>query len=188
MNTCGERIARMQGFLNESIITKNEKHRKRLVVWGIVLLVWFGGCGIAGLTGDENLRDGVGFYFAITALSIWFIIRAKQINKEIELAKHYNTVFICDENGIVDVGELEDHMGKGRVAIFDDLEKLLKKSYFVGVDLQLEGKAGVKLFKPEEVIEIKGYVTVNCPSCGATNRIKKGCLGTCKFCGGAIKD
>ena len=34
--------------------------------------------------------------------------------------------------------------------------------------------------------KIKSFVVVECPNCGATASVEKGCVGRCEYCGGII--
>lgn len=177
----------MQGFLNENVVKIKENKRKKQMIWGIALIVLFGSCGIEGLCGNEKLKDGVVLYFTFTALGIWLLICAFKTYMELQRAKFYNSVFCCDADGFLSIGELENHTGKNAVVIFREIEMLIKKDYFIGCDMQYESNAGVRLLHSDEIMNLKGFTVVKCASCGGVNRIKIGVTGTCKFCAGPIK-
>lgn len=103
----------------------------------------------------------------------------------IEAANRYNAIFICDSDGIVTISELTKQTGKDPAGIIGEIDKLLNKGYLCGCTLKKEGQPCVVL--SDGKADESGFVTVKCPACGGTTRIRTGSNGKCEYCGGELK-
>ena len=73
------------------------------------------------------------------------------------------------------------------------VNRMIEKNYFVNAYIDQSGK--IVLADREQMNQVVGnnngrkdFVTIACPSCGGVNRLTKGQVGKCEFCGAYISD
>ena len=74
-----------------------------------------------------------------------------------------------------------------------NVNRMIEKGYFVNAYIDQSGR--IVLADREKMNDVvannddrKDFVTITCPSCGGVNRLAKGQIGKCEFCGAYISD
>lgn len=176
-------MGKYPSYLNEGKAAGAGIKKIIYLILGVPLAVFFGFGLIASFT-DETVAESHGMAVSIVFLiPAFFLIRnGIRAGREAGLARRYSSIFSADSNGTVDAKELCTQTGKSAETIAKELENLIRKGLLQGVTLQ---------YMPLEVIlsdsgQKHGFVSVTCPHCGGTARIRAGISGNCEFCGGAL--
>ncbi len=169
-------------YLNEDIINEQDKKKKRQIVAGSILTGFFLSATIACFTGSIEMKN-LAVYLIALPLSIWPLILGITKARAISAARRYETIFGGDRNGVITVDELSVQMGKPGYKIFPELEKLFRRGYFQNCTLQQGGHPCVIIDEATDTTKQGvGFVTVLCPSCGATNSVRSGSYSKCSYC------
>ena len=173
------------------------------IVIGAPLVFIFGMCTIVSLF-DKTI--GAGGFLAVSlimtvlgALCIFFAIKR---HKLITSFKRYSGILSGDPSG--DIGYIAEITGEPVSVVADKAQKMIAKGFFVNAYIDLNSNrivlrgndinpSAVGAEKsPEHVRQAAQeqpaaeFVSVVCPSCGGTNRVAKGQVGECEYCGSTI--
>ena len=148
------------------------------------LLTAFFGFGLVLTFTDETMRQDWWVAVVMLVPSVWMLGKGIAVGRELALARRYQSIFSFDENGTVTLEELIKQSGRGGAQISAELEKLFRKGYFRGCSLR-RAPLSVMLTGTEKSGE--HYVSVVCPHCGGTTRLRAGSSGKCDYCDSAIE-
>ena len=148
------------------------------------LLTAFFAVGLYLVFTDLSLREDWLMVIVLFLLSAALLWRGIAAGREATLAKRYALYFSFDRDGHYSLRELKKSTGKDEAQIRAELERLFRRGYFTGCALEHEPLAVVLsgAEKPEA-----RFVTVVCPNCGGTSRLRAKSSGVCEYCGSAIK-
>ncbi|MCR4787497.1 MAG: hypothetical protein K5888_02825 [Lachnospiraceae bacterium] len=161
------------------------KKKVRMIIGGVGA-VFFAVGFIPGVMDDvENPGSTMGLCGFMVLIFGFIFFQGFKLNKDLDLANRYSQIFAGDEDGVVTYGELARAMNKGESAIAKELERLFKKRMFKDCTLELQGAPRVRLANTSGKND--GFITIKCPHCGGTNKLRTDTSGVCEYCGGAIK-
>ncbi|MBW6411380.1 hypothetical protein [Clostridium weizhouense] len=166
------------------------------LILGIIITCFFG-IGFLGCISSGNI-DAATIILAIVFLSlgVWLIILSRKRNKLIKNFKTYVSILSVDPTGSLE--NLASSLGTSQDIVKNNLKLMCDKKYFVNAYLDTERNCIVFPSKSEQINSTaqqsskvsesnKEYNTVKCKNCGADNKIPKGIIGECEFCGSQIK-
>ena len=91
------------------------------------------------------------------------------------------------------VDRIAEMTGETAETVRIKVNRMIEKNYFVNAYIDQSGK--IVLADREQMNQVVGnndgrkdFVTIICPSCGGVNRLAKGQIGKCEFCGAYISD
>lgn len=161
-----------------------------------VICIFFGIMGISII--EEQQDKGVAITLTIIFLGGGFLLvrNSRRRKKLIQEFKKY--VIYISENPFGSISDLAMSMGKSEDEIRKNLDIMIKKKYFTNayVDLK-ENRVVISNAKPVNNVpenytaptinpdDIE-YVSITCPSCGGVNKVEKGTVYECDFCGSHI--
>lgn len=178
-------MANTQTTYLSPLAEKQPARRKRFLISGIILTVFFGFGVIGGITGQtEGLRQGLTVYLVFLIPSLLLIWKGVSIGKRMDAARRYNSIFLLDTDGFVTLEELTRCTGQTAGAVQKELELLFRKGYFQSCAFR-QGD-GVILSSAVGDRKEEGFVMVRCPNCGAASRIRAGTTERCPYCGGPV--
>lgn len=159
----------------------------RSLIIGGLLTAFFGFGVVAGLMGDETLRQHLVMYTVFLIPSVLLFLRGFRIAHWNNLARRYDIIFAGDRDGFVSMEELIRQTGKPDPKIIRELNRLFDKGYFTDCTLEIVGNPGVRIQDAEIGVRGRGFLEVVCPSCGGISRLRAGTYGTCSFCGSPMQ-
>ena len=169
-------------YLSTSRIARANIVKVLFILVGAAMALFFGFALATSFSssGVDVFDAVVSVIFLIpAALLLWKGIQAAT---DIKLARRYHGIFQADQNGIVTVDELVKQSGKASGKVAKELEGLFRRGFFSSCTLQRDPLAVVLSRETQG-----GFLTVTCPHCGGTTRIRSGTSGTCEYCGGGIE-
>ena len=173
---------RTVSYLSRSRMARANIVKVLFIIVGAALALFFGFALCTSFT-DEGVKVFdmvVSIIFLIpAALLLW---KGIQTSQHVKLAKRYHGIFLADQSGTLSQDELVRQTGKTPDKIGKDLEALFRRGYFQSCSLQRQPLAVIL-----SVDRQAGFLTVTCPHCGGTTRIRVGTTATCQYCGGGIQ-
>lgn len=176
-----------RSYLVMAIMRRMSGRKLRSLIFGGFLTAVFGFGVIAGLMGDETLRQHLTMYTVFLIPSVLLFLRGFRIAHWNNLARRYDIIFAGDRDGFVSMEELIRQTGKPDQKIIGELNRLFDKGYFTDCTLEVVGNPGVRILDARIGEENRGFLDVFCPSCGGVNRLRAGSYGKCSFCGAPIQ-
>ena len=176
-----------RSYLNKELVVQAQKRRKRCLIGGGVAAGFFLLGMVLGVTSNPDLKQYFTFYCFCFVISLALAVYGLLSGRPIDLARRYESIFACDTDGFISLDELKKRTGRDEWKIMPELEKLFQKGWFQHCTLQREGNPGVMLSDADKGSKGVGFVQMECPHCGGTNRLRAGTGGKCEFCGGAIR-
>ena len=172
-------------YLDEKRIARGKRGVKiRLVLAVCLCLLWAMGT-VWGITDYNGMRDGMEVYVIFLVLSlIWLYICLRRRGR-LDAAGRYASVFAGDRDGEIPVQELARMLKKNRAAVVKELRWLVEKGYVVNCGFVTEDVEKVVLEGAKGQTE-GGFISVECPHCGAGNLLRRGAAGKCEYCGGYL--
>lgn len=163
------------------------KKKIRMIIGGGIAAFFL--MGIIGMLMGGVEQEDPAFAFGLCIFNIvlfgYIFYTGIKIGKDLETAYRYSQIFAGDEDGIVTYGELARAMNKTESQIAKELEHLFRKRFFKDCTLEVQGAPRVRLANTSGKND--GFITMKCPHCGGTNKLRTGTSGVCEYCGGAIK-
>lgn len=176
------------------------------LIAGIVIVVFFGLMTIAGMM-DESIRSDTfvtGVFIFIDVLGILLIYFSRKRKKLILDFKKYVSVISGDPTG--SIANIASAVGTSEDVVRKNLDLMIRHKYFANAHINYEmnriviasaqggeprsekqtdasAACGEQAAAPKEI----EYITVTCKSCGGVNKIKKGQVCECDYCGSPIK-
>lgn len=129
---------------------------------------------------------------------IWMLIAGIKRQKLIKLFKQYKAIIANSLNG--SVANIARTTGAAENIVMKNLQKMIDKKFFNKAYIDL--KSGCILFQDQQQraqgtqnsapVRQSGQpgiqmMTVTCKGCGGVNRIAKGQVGECEYCGAPVK-
>lgn len=181
----------MAGNKNAAVI-RSAVAAKIQLIFGIVLALLF---GITSFVPDSN----TGYFIAglvLTVIGVWLIIAGVRRNNLIKLFKSYATSLADDP--IKSIETLASAKNTSVAVVKRNLQLMINKGYFVNVAIDqqrnclvfgneaemLQKAAAANANASHSTAE---FVTVACPGCGAPNKVQKGAVSKCEYCGAPLK-
>ncbi|WP_455715022.1 hypothetical protein [Anaerosporobacter sp.] len=173
---------------------------------GWFLIIIFGMSTILTLVDRSGIKESI-ISTIFTGLGIWLIILSRKRKKLISDFRTYITMLSSDPTGSIE--NLALNLGTSQDVVINNLQQMIIKKYFVNAYIDSSNNrvvlahAGVKkntvpnaysniqtasnpnIDKKNEKEE--EYISVTCKSCGGINKITKGEVGECEYCGSPIK-
>lgn len=160
------------------------KKHIQMIIGGFFTVVFLYGL-VAGLTGySEKLRDGFITYIIMLVPSVLLFVNGVKNGRNTGLARRYDSIFMCDNDGTVTIDELSKQTGKPPFKVLSELETLFQKGLFCDCTLQKQGMPCVILSGRED--SKTSFVNIVCEKCNGTTRLRAGTSGRCEYCGNAI--
>ena len=160
------------------------KKHIQMIIGGFFTAVFLFGI-ISGVTGyNEELRDNLITNIVMVVPSGLLLLNGIKNGRRAGLAYRYNSIFMCDADGMVTIDELAKQSGKPPFKVLSELEKLFGKGVFCDCTLQKQGMPCVILSGREG--SKTSFVNIVCEKCNGTTRIRAGSSGKCEYCGNAI--
>lgn len=160
------------------------KKHIQMVIGGFFSVIFLYGL-IAGLAGhNEKLREGIITYIVMLIPSALLFINGMRNGRRAGLAQRYDSIFMCDIDGTVTIGELARQAGKPPFKVLSELEWLFRKGVFRDCTLQKQGMPCVILSGREG--SKTSFVNVVCEKCNGTTKLRAGTSGKCEYCGNSI--
>lgn len=172
-------------YLSKTAIAKLAfKKHIQMIIGGIFTVVFLNGI-IVGLFGNnETLRKGLVTNIIMLVPFVVLFINGVKNGRKAGLARRYDSIFMCDNDGTVTIEELARQTGKPPFKVLSELESLFKKGLFCDCTLQKQGMPGVILSGREN--SRTSFVNVVCEKCCGTTRLRAGTSGRCDYCGNRI--
>lgn len=162
------------------------KKKIRMIIGGVGAVFFAVGFIPGVMDGVDDPGSTVALCGFMVAVFAFIFYTGFKAGKMLELAQRYSQIFAGDEDGLVTYGELARAMNMTESQIAKQLEDLFRKNYFKDATLELNGGAPrVRLANTSGKND--GFITMKCPHCGGTNKLRTGTSGVCEYCGGAIK-
>ena len=160
------------------------KKHIQIIIGGFFTAVFLFGI-ISGVTGyNEKLRDNLITNIVMLVPSALMFINGIKNGVRANLARRYDSIFMCDQDGTVTIEELSKQTGKPSYKVLSELEWLFGKGVFRDCTLHKQGMPCVMLSGREN--SKTSFVNVVCEKCNGTTRIRAGSSGKCEYCGNAI--
>lgn len=159
-----------------------------------IILVGFWGIGLAATITEGDVTVII-LCLIFIGLGVWSILAARKRKKLIIDFKTYVQRLSVDPTGSID--NLAAGLGTSQDIVNKRLKLMMKKNYFK--DAYIDTDANQVVFSrgnsymnnaaqtADEPIQKIDYTTVMCKSCGGNNKIVKGTVCECEFCGSPIK-
>ena len=176
-------------YLSLAAVSAQERKKKRLLITGAILTVFFAYGIIAGIMNQsEGLRKGIPLYIICLIPSVLVLLAGFNVGRRIDMAKRFETIFANDRDGVVTFDELARQTAMSETKVFSQLETLFRKGFFQNCSLQSGGVPCVLLGDAMVGESGIGFADVVCQSCGASTRIRAGSRGVCAYCGAPVAD
>ena len=175
-----------RSYLSKAKMNKAAASRKTMFIAGGIIAGIFALMFPMAFTSNPELKGNLPTYAVCILPGLLLIWRGFVISRQMDMATRFDSVFACDRDGYVTLGELTKQTGKGEQETLNLLETLFQKGYFEHCTLHRTGRAGVELTDAADGDNGQGFVTVQCENCGGTSRIRAGAYGKCEYCGAPI--
>ena len=162
------------------------------MIVGIVMSTLFGLVFIVGLV--DNEKDDISYQIIvllIAVLGVMLIIFSRKRNKLLKNLKAYYARLLTDQTGSITSLAASLHISKEVVTA--NLEKMIDKKLF---PLAYIDEKESRIVFPRSTIGdtiTKGnhsnleYLAITCKNCGGVNKVIKGRVIECEFCGSVIQ-
>ena len=161
-----------------------------LALDGVALLI--NSFANSGSSGEEALCNGflVGGIFAL-GLSVVCLLSHRRSSRLLTNFRRYNAILASDP--MKTIYRLAEMTGDTIENVRKNVNRMIEKGYFVNAYIDQSGK--IVLADREKMNQVVGnnddrkdFITITCPSCGGVNRLVKGQVCKCEFCGAYISD
>ncbi len=137
---------------------------------------------IRALTGGESLLEdkntiwiGIGAVFSgVMWLGIW-------LREQIGKAYRFSGFFSGDPDGIIPLRTTAAVLGLPMEGLAKEFDLLVQKGYLCNCHLTAEPEPAIVLHNGARTVKER-FIAVSCPNCGASNSMKVGFMGKCKYC------
>jgi ribosomal protein S27E len=178
---------------SKNAVSKNLAASRAQIIAGYIIAVF---CGLTAVIGCVNTSLATTFditmvaiFLVFTACGIWQIVRGKKRKKLIVLFRDYAVRLAADPQR--SINKLAAATGAAAGTVKRNILLMIHKGFFANAFIDFDKNC---LIFPQERNEQKSdllkqgesvveYVRVSCPGCGAKNKIQKGTVGECEFCG-----
>ncbi|WP_315115480.1 hypothetical protein [uncultured Clostridium sp.] len=168
---------------------------------GWILVIMFGSITLFSLTqAKEGNNDGgvLSFCLILTICGFLLVKKAYKHKHLIKLFKNYSTRLASDPTRSIDL--LARSTDTTVDVVRKNITEMINKGYFtnayidvnrnclvfVGETQPAQQQASANTIKTPNNKPQQEYIAVKCGGCGATNKIIKGRVGECEYCGSQI--
>lgn len=124
-------------------------------------------------------------------LAIFCLYHHRRASRLLADFRKYNAILASDPvKTIYRIAEMTNETAE---TVRIKVNRMIERNYFVNAYIDQSGK--IVLADREQMNQVVGnndgrkdFVTIACPSCGGVNRLAKGQVGKCEFCGAYISD
>jgi len=177
---------------SKAAIVVSQIIEKLQLISGIIITILFGITLIASI-GDKKAGAGITItMFVITALGVLLIVFSRKRKKLINDFKTYVQRLSADPTG--SINNLAAGLGTSQDVVKNNLNMMIKKRYFSNAYIDTENNRVVfsvvseqqQTNAPKASQSNIEYITVTCKSCGGINKVIKGTVGECDYCGSPL--
>lgn len=177
---------------SKAAIVVSQIIEKLQLIAGIIMTILFGLPAIACI-GDKKTKAGVIFImFILAALGVLLIVFSRKRKKLINDFKIYVQRVSVDPTG--SISNLAAGLGTSQDVVKNNLNMMIKKRYFSNAYIDTENNRVVfpivleqQRTNAQEANQSNiDYITVTCRSCGGINKVIKGTVGECDYCGSPL--
>ncbi len=164
------------------------------LIAGIVITFIFGITAIACIGDNNSPVDEKIVMFIFTAIGILLIIFSIKRKKLIKNFRSYVQRLSVDPTCSIE--NLASGLGTSQDVVKKNLEMMIKKRYFSNAYIDTKNnrivfsKASEQKTNTSEAHQSNEpkieYITVTCKSCGGINKMAKGTVGECEYCGSPL--
>lgn len=178
---------------SKNAVTKNLVASRAQIIIGYVIAVF---CGLIAIVGYVNTGLASSFdvtmvtvFTVFTACGIWQIVRGKKRKKLVVLFRDYAVRLSADP--LHSMNKLAAATGAAVETVKKNILEMIRKGYFVNAYIDF-GRYCLVFSKDHQEQACNSvqqgelsteFVRATCPGCGAKNKIQKGTVGECEFCG-----
>lgn len=159
-----------------------------LALDGVALLI--NGAANSSFNDDERLAFSVGGVILL-GIGVYCLYCHRRATRLLADFRKYNAVLASDPVKTID--RIAEMTNEAPETVRKRVNLMIEKGYFVNAYIDQSGK--IVLAEREKMDQVignndgrKDFVTIACPSCGGVNRLVKGQVGKCEFCGAYISD
>lgn len=177
---------------SKTAIVVSQIIEKLQLIAGIIMAILFGLPAIACIA-DKKTKAGVILtMFILAAIGVVLIVFSRKRKKLINDFKTYVQRLSADPIGSID--NLAAGLGTSQDVVKNNLEMMIKKRYFSNAYIDIDNN---RIVFPVVSNQQKNnasqvnqsnveYITVTCKSCGGINKMVKGTVGECDYCGSPL--
>lgn len=164
------------------------------LLWGILLLMMvelifmeLTGGGMAG-SGEALSAFEIKMYITSTSAFLLLFGAHFWLNKRLANANFYNSLFVNDPDGVIQLPVLSRVMGKDAPVLKADVLFLTKFKILKNCKIVQRGNyENIVLFKETGIGQKDdGEVKAVCPSCGGETMVRIGYVKSCPYCGSKL--
>ena len=153
------------------------------------------GCIMASNSNSRDDRSLAPIYGVMAIIflctGIFCLYRHCRASRLLADFRKYNAILASDP--VKTIYRIAEMTGETAETVRIKVNRMIEKNYFVNAYIDQSGK--IVLADREQMNQVVGnndgrkdFVTIACPSCGGVNRLAKGQVGKCEFCGAYISD
>ena len=153
------------------------------------------GCIMASNSNSRDDRSLAPIYGVMAIIflctGIFCLYRHRRASRLLADFRKYNAILASDP--VKTIYRIAEMTGETAETVRIKVNRMIEKNYFVNAYIDQSGK--IVLADREQMNQVVGnndgrkdFVTIACPSCGGVNRLAKGQVGKCEFCGAYISD
>lgn len=187
----------MAGHSSKTLIMINQTKQMIQSVLGWALALFFGAATIYAVT---DIHGGIDvavaiMFLLITIIGVSLILKSKKHKKLIKLFRLYTSHLAINPEKSIDF--LAMSTNESTQNVIKNIEEMIKYGYFKEVYIDIGKKCLVfaNISRKENAaapnnknIHMNGHIIVICNGCGAKNKIIKGSVGECQYCGMPISE
>ena len=147
----------------------------------------FFGLGLLLIITDSGYldEDDLGVCLGVLIPSVLLLVLGIRQARRLDLARRYDSALRALRSGAVPLPSLAEQTGKSEGQVLQELELLFHKGYFPDCSLR-QGRDAAVLLPEGGGHEMRSFVTVRCPGCGAPNSMPAHSRGKCEYCGSSL--
>jgi uncharacterized protein with PQ loop repeat len=160
------------------------------LIVGIFITFVFGFATIGSIWEDKTDGGTTFVMFILATIGVLLIIFSRKRKKLIKDFKTYVQRLSVDPAGSIE--DLASGVGTSQDVVKMNIEKMIRKRYFANAYIDIENNRVVfpTVSEQNQTNEHKAikidYITATCKSCGGINKLVKGTVYECDYCGSPI--
>lgn len=185
---------------SKTALVINQIIEKIQLVAGIIVLLLFGLCTIMSFYDPELGAGGfLQFCLVCDVIGLVLIVFSRKRRKLTVDFKKYVTALSGSQEGNIDY--LAAALNTSPDVVKSNIEKMIKKNLFANVYIDANsnrlviGAKNQASARSQTVLPVNQapgqprieYMTVNCRGCGGVNKVARGAVAECEYCGSMIK-
>lgn len=160
---------------------------KKMIVWGWIIFS-LGALGSCGMMDQRSFQGGSGTIFMLFAgLALVFVGRIASKNA----GKYKKYINMIVNQGMRSISRIADAIPTSSEQAIQDIQDMIKKGFFK--EAYINFSTNKIVFTLEEVQQksfqsesTTNQIVVTCNGCGANNKVGRGQVGECQYCGSLI--